>query len=214
MTLFYPSMAMLVCIFMATLLVAPLQSAEGSYVDKPVCDVCSCFNSDVICRTHLPTPARWKDLDEKWTEVKITEMDDLTKLEKGAFDGLTVRRLHIYENPDLESIEAGTVDDHDAASTVWDSPDDHIVMQFAALELDTLVIIADRLNSDVTAEDLLALNKDNIDGLTTIVPLKRGTRIITDLKGLRCDLCDFSASTKRAIEDHQRMCPKLPLTPM
>lgn len=108
MTLFYPSMAMLVCIFMATLLVAPLQSAEGSYVDKPVCDVCSCFNSDVICRTHLPTPARWKDLDEKWTEVKITEMDDLTKLEKGAFDGLTVRRLHIYENPDLESIEAGT----------------------------------------------------------------------------------------------------------
>ena len=74
-------------------------------MDKPVCDVCSCFNSDVICRTHLPTPARWKDLDEKWTEVQITEMDDLTKLEKGAFDGLTVQRLHINENPDLESIE-------------------------------------------------------------------------------------------------------------
>lgn len=98
--------------FMA--LTAPFLMVEGAgYVDKPVCDgdngVCTCDGAKVTCDENLPEPARWKDLDKKWTDVYI-DNDELAKLEKGAFKGLSARRLVVERNEKLESIDAGTFD--------------------------------------------------------------------------------------------------------
>lgn len=91
---------------------APFLVVEGAdYVDKPVCDgdngVCSCTGTQVVCKKDLPEPARWKDLDNKWVDIYVT-MDDRTKLEKGAFDGLSARNLFIQDMAKLSAIEQGT----------------------------------------------------------------------------------------------------------
>lgn len=95
----------------AVLLVAPLCAVEGVYVDKPVCDgdngVCTCKGTQVVCKKDLPEPARWKDLDSKWVDIHVSA-DDLTKLEKGAFDGLSARNLFIQDMTTLSAIEEGT----------------------------------------------------------------------------------------------------------
>lgn len=104
----------------AALLVMPLRAVEGAYVDKPICDVCTCKSADsreIHCRKNLPEPARWKDLDSSFSYnneggtvgVKLlVSIEDLTTLEKGVFDGLKCEELRINGNPKLESIEQGT----------------------------------------------------------------------------------------------------------
>lgn len=80
-------------------------------MDKPVCDVCTCDEYMVKCDDeNLPEPARWKALDEKWTVLEIYANDELTKLEKGAFNGLKVAYFYLRENSKLVTIEAGTFD--------------------------------------------------------------------------------------------------------
>lgn len=91
----------------AVLLVMPLRAVEGAYVDKPVCNVCTCSANTVTCKANLPEPARWGD--ESDVENVYIAVGDLTKLEEGAFDGLSLNSLYIRGNPKLKKIEAGAL---------------------------------------------------------------------------------------------------------
>lgn len=114
--LYYPSIPMLVCIFMAaTLLVAPLPAVVGAYVDEPVCDVCKCGPNHegsseyvVYCVDNLPAPARWTSndwrSDLRHTTVDI-DVDTLKKVEEEAFKGLVDIDCFRFRSQNVEIFE-------------------------------------------------------------------------------------------------------------
>lgn len=87
-----------------------------------------------------------------------------------------------------------------------------------AEENNTLITIAEALNAGlstkrqkrVTAQDLLALNKPNIPGLSIRAKLQEGTRIVTDGNAFECEHCDFDGATEEVVNAHETSCSRNP----
>ena len=78
-------------------------------MDKPVCEVCECSGSYVTCSKNLPDPVRWKDFRRSgYLMIRITKMEDLITLKKGAFKGVVCADFHLEKNQNLKIIEPGT----------------------------------------------------------------------------------------------------------
>lgn len=97
---------------------APFSTVNAEYVDKPVCEVCTCTaegsaknEHTVTCLDGLPEPARWasnswRDASMKYTFINIFQ-DTLEKLEKDAFKGLDKVDRFTFRAKNMKTMEAG-----------------------------------------------------------------------------------------------------------
>ena len=73
----------------ATMLVLLLATTCAAMcVDAPVCTVCDCQSSSLVCATALPCPAQWSAAGV-FRDVVVSSFLDV--LETGAFAGLQLR---------------------------------------------------------------------------------------------------------------------------